>query len=148
VIRYSLVCANAHEFESWFKDSEAYEAQSARGLLTCPACNSSKVEKAIMTPRVARKDRDVAAPASHDRAVVLATPEQTALRAKLRELRQMLVENSDYVGASFPEEARRIHYGEADQRAIHGEASLDEVRTLIDEGVEIMPLPLVPDERN
>lgn len=101
-----------------------------------------------MAPQVARKDRSLPIPVASDHSVALATPEQSELRAKLRELRQLLVQNSEYVGAEFPEQARRIHFGEADPRAIHGEASLDEVRSLLDEGVEIMPLPLVPDERN
>jgi hypothetical protein len=153
VIRFTLVCEAAHSFESWFRDGAAYDEQRERGLLTCPACGSLKVEKAIMAPQVARKDREAAPrePASEASApapVALLTPEQTQLRTKLRELRELMTQNSDNVGDKFAQEARRMHFGEIEHRAIHGEANHEEVSALLEDGVEVMPLPGLPEDRN
>src|SRR5262249_35546645 len=114
VIRFALVCESAHDFESWFRDGAAYEEQRERGLLSCPVCQSAKIEKAIMAPQVARKDRgETSAPApavaAEPAPVALMTPEQAQLRAKLKELRELMVRNSDDVGEKFAEEARRMH---------------------------------------
>jgi len=151
VIRFSLACEAAQSFESWFRDGAAYDEQQERGLLTCPVCGSSKVEKAIMAPQIARKDREAAPPpndASSPAPVALLTPEQTQLRAKLRELRELMTQNSDNVGDKFAQEARRMHFGEIEHRQIHGEANREEVSALLDDGVEVMPLPGLPEDRN
>ena len=159
MIRYNLRCERGHAFESWFQSSSAYESQERRRLINCPACGSAKVERAIMAPQIARKkgrDRVAAAPAAPAEAATPASQTSTPLlmaqerelRAKLRELRDHFVKNADNVGDRFPTEARKMHYGDIEHRPIYGEASPDEARSLIDEGVEVTPLPVLPDDRN
>ena len=156
MIRYSLRCERGHGFESWFQSSSAYDSQVKRKLVTCPACGSAKVEKSIMAPQiVSKKRRDSAAPApaaSTDVTAPASTPlmmaQERELRAKLRELRDHIVKNADNVGERFPNEARKMHYGDIEHRPIYGEASPDEARSLIEEGVEVSPLPVLPDDRN
>jgi hypothetical protein len=156
MIRYALHCERGHEFESWFQTSSAYESQVKRKLVTCPACGSAKVEKAIMAPRIvskkARPKVDEAPAAPTDVAAPASTPllmaEERELRAKLKELREHIVKTADNVGERFPNEARKMHYGDIEHRPIYGEASPDEARALIDEGVEVTPLPVLPDDRN
>jgi len=157
VIKYALVCASGHDFESWFADSAAYDKQAKRKLVTCPVCGSSKVEKAIMAPRLsgARK-RDAApapiadAPAAPPAAapVAMISPQEQEFRAKLKELRDHLTKNATDVGGKFPEEARKMHYGEKEHRSIYGVASPEEAKELAEEGIEFHPLPVLPDERN
>jgi len=156
MIRYNLHCDKGHAFESWFQSSSAYEAQEKRKLVNCPACGSAKVERAIMAPQiVSKKGRDIEAPAPAATADVTAptsTPllmaQERELRAKLKELRDHIVKNADNVGERFPNEARKMHYGDIEHRPIYGEASPEEARSLIDEGVEVSPLPVLPDDRN
>jgi len=152
VIRYALTCDKRHRFESWFKSSTAYEEQVARGLLACPVCGSSKVEKAMMAPTVTRRQRRAAAPrapAGEDKSpVALISEHERELRGKLKELRDQLIKNADYVGPKFAEEARKMHYGEIEHRSIYGEASPEEAKKLAEEGIEFHPLPILPDERN
>ncbi|HSP48586.1 MAG TPA: DUF1178 family protein [Pseudolabrys sp.] len=155
MIRYSLVCNKGHDFESWFQDSAAYDKQVKRKLITCPHCDSAKVEKAIMAPRLAgaRKremiaEPPAAAPAPEKASVAMISPQEKELRSKLKELREQLTKNADHVGPKFPEEARKMHYGETKHRSIYGEASLEEAKALAEEGIEFHPLPILPDERN
>jgi hypothetical protein len=156
MIRYNLRCERGHAFESWFQSSSAYEQQEKRKLVNCPACGSAKVERAIMAPQiVSKKGRDSAAPApaaATDATAPASTPlmmaQERELRAKLRELRDHIVKNADNVGERFPNEARKMHYGDIEHRPIYGEASPDEARSLIEEGVEVSPLPVLPDDRN
>jgi hypothetical protein len=159
MIRYSLRCERGHAFESWFQSSSAYESQEKRKLVSCPSCGSVKVERAIMAPQiVSKKGREIAAPAPAGSAAPaeVATTESTPLlmaqerelRAKLKELRDHITKNADNVGERFPNEARKMHYGDIEHRPIYGEASPDEARALIDEGVEVSPLPVLPDDRN
>ena len=156
MIRYTLRCERGHAFESWFQTSSAYDSQVKRKLVTCPACGSARVEKAIMAPQiVSKKGRDSAVPAPASPADVTipsSTPlmmaQERELRAKLRELRDHIVKNADNVGERFPNEARKMHYGDIEHRPIYGEASPDEARSLIEEGVEVSPLPVLPDDRN
>jgi hypothetical protein len=168
MIRYTLVCEARHSFESWFQNSDAYDKQARRGLVICPVCNSTRVEKAIMAPRIAtaRKPTEAsvatnevktpatapaaaAAPTQAARApVAMMSPQEGELRKKLKELREHLVKNADYVGRQFPEEARKMHYGEIEHRSIYGEASPDQAKQLHEEGIEFHPLPVLPDERN
>jgi hypothetical protein len=159
MIRYTLACEHGHSFESWFQNSAAYDKQAKRGLVTCPACNSSKVEKAIMAPRLARADvpeppppipAPPAAPALAvtKTSVAIMSSQERELRQKLKELRDHVTKNANYVGPKFPEEARKIHYGETEHRSIYGEASPDEVRALHEEGIEFHPLPILPDDQN
>jgi hypothetical protein len=154
MIRYALACAEGHSFESWFQDSAAFDKQARQKLVTCPICGSAKVEKAIMSPRLAgtRKRGAARAPAparaTDKTPVAMMSPQEQELRSKLKELREHLTKNADYVGQRFPEEARKMHYGEADHRSIYGEASPDEAKKLHEEGIEFHPLPILPDERN
>jgi hypothetical protein len=157
MIRYALRCDHDHSFESWFQSSSAYESQVKRKLVSCPTCGSMTVEKAIMAPRiVGKKGRESAAPTLSEPTEIVpqasSTPlvmaQERELRAKLKELRDHIVKNADNVGESFPNEARKMHYGEIEHRPIYGEASPDEARALIDEGVEVSPLPVLPEDRN
>jgi hypothetical protein len=158
MIHYNLRCERGHAFESWFQSSAAYESQEKRKLVNCPVCGSAKVERAIMAPQiVSKKGRDKAEPvpaAPADTAATASTPtpllmaQERELRAKLKELRDHIVKNADNVGERFPNEARKMHYGDIEHRPIYGEASPDEARALIEEGVEVSPLPVLPDDRN
>ncbi|MGB6348611.1 MAG: DUF1178 family protein [Pseudolabrys sp.] len=161
MIRYALACERGHDFESWFQDSAAYDKQAKRGLVTCPLCGSPKVEKAIMAPRLsvtAKKKRvpvAAATPATESPTaatppapVAMISPQEQELRTKLKELRNHLTKNADNVGPKFPEEARKMHYGETEHRSIYGVASPEEAKELSEEGVEFHPLPPLPDERN
>ncbi len=161
MIRYALICEKGHDFESWFQDSTAYDKQAKRGLVTCPRCGSAKVEKAIMAPRLsaAAKKRgtpiEAPAPASAtptapapSAPVAMISPQEQEFRSKLKELRDHLTKNADNVGGKFPEEARKMHYGEIEHRSIYGVASPEEAQDLSEEGIEFHPLPLLPDERN
>ncbi len=160
MIRYALNCDQGHAFESWFPSSAAYDQQAKRALVTCPICGSAKVEKAIMAPRLARTEAaepppplamlpaPPLPPASGKTPVAIMSPPERELRKKLKELREHLTQNADYVGPRFPEQARKIHYGEIEHRSIYGEASPDEARELHEEGIEFHPLPILPDEFN
>jgi hypothetical protein len=161
MIRYTLRCERDHNFESWFQDSAAYDTQVKRKLVSCPVCDSVKVGKAIMAPRIVGKkggERAEPAPAPtpaaeapaapHPGATPLLMSQERELRAKIKELRDHIVKNADNVGEKFPNEARKMHYGEIEHRPIYGEASPQEAKSLIDEGVEVSPLPVLPDDRN
>jgi len=159
MIHYNLRCERGHAFESWFQSSAAYESQEKRKLVNCPVCGSAKVERAIMAPQIVSKKRRDSAPelapapaATTDVTAPASTPllmaQERELRAKLKELRDHIVKNADNVGERFPNEARKMHYGDIEHRPIYGEASADEARSLIDEGVEVSPLPVLPDDRN
>ena len=155
MIRYALRCERGHEFDSWFQSSAAYDSQHNRGLVACPICESTTVNKAIMAPRIARKGKSKSAPvpaaAPADDAAptsLVMAPQERELVAKLRELRDHVLKNADNVGNKFPDEARKMHYGDIDHRAIYGEATTEEARALIDEGIEVAPLPVLPGDRN
>ena len=145
MIRYELHCELGHGFDGWFRDSAGYERQAGAGLLSCPQCGSAKVAKALMAPHVA-KSRPQPAEAAPPSAKP--DPRAEAVMALFRRIRQEVAANSDYVGERFPEEARRIHYAEAEPRGIYGEASLEEAKALREEGIEVLPLPPLPEERN
>jgi hypothetical protein len=149
MIRYSLVCSNAHEFEGWFRSSEDFDAQSSAGLCACPECGSTSVAKALMRPNVTTSESKAVVPAaSQDKQLVAVPPEAREFLEKLKEIKTALLDGSENVGQRFAEEARRIHFGEAPVRAVHGEATADDARALIEEGIDILPLPILPDERN
>ncbi|CUU44033.1 hypothetical protein BVIRIDIS_30620 [Blastochloris viridis] len=142
-------CGKGHEFESWFPSFEAFEAQQQRRLVTCPLCGATEITKQLMAPSVARGGRE-AEPMSAEPVAptALISPDDVELRTKLRALRTQLVENSDYVGPSFPDEARRMHAGEIGHRSIWGEATAADARALIEEGIEVMALPPILEDRN
>jgi hypothetical protein len=157
MIHYALHCEHGHDFDSWFQNSASYDKQAKRALIACPICGSVKVEKAIMAPRLNRAE--AAAPNVPPTApvppgppakapVAMMSPPERELRKKLKELRDHVTKNADYVGPRFPEQARKIHYGETEHRSIYGEASPDEAKELHDEGIEFHPLPILPDEYN
>ena len=156
MIHYALICEKGHEFESWFADSAAFDKQVKRKLIACPHCGSAKVDKAIMAPRLAssRKRKKPAeapvpaAPAPEKAPVAMISPQEQEFRVKLKELREHLTKNADNVGQKFPEEARKMHYGEIEHRSIYGEASPQDAKELAEEGIEFHPLPILPDERN
>ncbi len=139
MIRFTLKCSQDHRFESWFQSNTAFEDLNARGLVTCPDCGDAEIEKAIMAPRV-RPARN-AAPAPAEPAVP-AKPDPRA--AALKELRDHVEKNSEYVGMSFAAEARAIHDGDAPDRAIYGEAKREEAVKLLQDGVPVAPLPFIP----
>jgi len=160
MIRYSLRCERDHTFESWFQSSSAYDSQLRRKLITCPVCGSAKIDKAIMAPQVVSKKgrepvvqesmpaHETAAPAAEPTPAPLLMAQERELRVKLKELRDHIVKNADNVGERFPKEARAMHYGDIEHRPIYGEASPDEAKALIEEGIEVAPLPVLPEDRN
>lgn len=168
MIRYSLVCDQAHEFEVWFRDSADFTRQADRALLVCPVCGSQSVEKRLMAPAVVggRKPADpkqdmavaeVAAktteetlqPATASSAMLAAlSPEQAKVMEFARRFRHEVEKNADYVGKRFADEARKIHYGEAEPRGIYGETTAEDAASLLDEGVDVLPLPVLPEEQN
>jgi len=135
MIAYQLRCDGGHEFEGWFGSSVAFDEQAAGGKLLCPICASKKVEKAPMAPSVAGTKKS-ARPAE----------ELKKMRQFMTGMRKYVEANADYVGSTFPEEARKIHYGEVEERHIYGEATLQEAKELIEEGVDVAPLPPDLDE--
>jgi hypothetical protein len=149
VIRYDLQCEAGHGFESWFRSSGDYDAQRKRKLVECPLCGSHEVEKQIMAPRLARRDKGEPAKPREDKApVAMMSPQEAEFRQKLRELREHVTKNAEHVGEKFPELARQMHNEEIERRSIYGEASAEEVKSLLDEEVDIHPLPILPDDRN
>lgn len=162
MIRYTLACDQAHEFESWFADSQAYDDQAAAGYVSCSRCGSLKVGKTIMAPALARTSAEERAQAAPP---VMAADQPAhsdptsppdgggdeaarRLRDVMRAVRQYVVQNTHDVGAQFPAEARRIHEGDAEPRAIRGEARPEDVRALLEEGIDILPMPSLPDDLN
>lgn len=151
MIRFTLVCDHEHEFEAWFRDNAGFEEQRERGVLSCPVCGDGAVRKALMAPAIARGLREPEAPARPGSPQAPADPRRAALEQMfraLRELRSHVEENFEHVGERFPEEARKIHYGEADQRGIMGKATVEQAREMLEEGIDIAPLPVIPDDLN
>jgi hypothetical protein len=160
MIAYDLVCkAGAHRFEGWFGSSADFESQKLGGLLSCPVCGDPAVEKAVMAPNVGRKGNQLpSAPQSSkgDEAVAVANMpeipvEMVNMISKLAEMQAKMLEKSDWVGDRFADEARAIHYGDAPDRIIHGNATIDDARDLHEEGIAVAPLPLPfipPDAKN
>ncbi|MEX0339797.1 MAG: DUF1178 family protein [Arenibacterium sp.] len=140
MIQYALKCAEGHRFDSWFQSADAYEKLAARGLVECAVCGGGGVEKAVMTPRVN-------ATSSQTKERPLSVPANPAEQA-LAEMRKQIETNSDYVGNEFAKQARAMHEGEAPERAIHGEARLDEAKKLVEDGVPVMPLPFLPNRKS
>jgi hypothetical protein len=141
MIRFSLACHNEHSFDGWFRNSEDFEKQKKRGLIACPDCGSTGVEKALMAPSVSTGRK-------REKMALAMNAEQKKALAQLKALSEKLRENADYVGDKFAEEARKIHFGESDPRGIYGEATLDEAKSLAEDGVEFMSVPIFPEDRN
>ncbi|WP_295042410.1 DUF1178 family protein [uncultured Paracoccus sp.] len=132
MIRYGLRCENGHEFDGWFRSSDAFETTRAAGHVACTQCGSAKVEKTLMAPSVAAKPSE---------------PAPGSPEAVLRALRAQVEANSDYVGLKFADEARAMHEGRAPGRAIHGEARIEDARKLLEDGVPVAPLPFIPRQK-
>ncbi|MFZ5792705.1 MAG: DUF1178 family protein [Pseudomonadota bacterium] len=145
MILFELKCDRHHQFEGWFRDGKGYEAQTKAGKIVCPVCGSRRIEKAMMAPRIGKgarqRDGEGKSPAAS-----ISTKQQAEMKAvqMLRELRQKIEANCDYVGPEFAEEARRIHYGEAEARGIYGETTPEEATALDEEGIEVARIPWVP----
>ncbi len=134
MIRYALRCANGHVFDSWFRSSDGYDAMRAAGQVTCTTCGSTDVDKTLMAPAVSE-------------ATTAPRPTGAPAETALDKLRQHVEKTSDYVGSNFVSEARAMHQGSAPERAIHGEARIEDARKLIEDGVPIAPLPFVPRQK-
>ncbi|MGA9826364.1 MAG: DUF1178 family protein [Methylocystis sp.] len=163
MIHYSLVCDAAHEFDGWFRDSATFDAQASSGVVVCPYCHSTSIAKAVMAPHVARKfysgasveeKRQPSCARREDegqeesRPVALLDERHAQLRAMIRELRESIVASTEDVGERFPSEARKIQDGDAEPRPIRGRASLAEAKSLLEDGIEILPFPGLPGEGN
>ncbi|MFD2236639.1 DUF1178 family protein [Aureimonas populi] len=145
MIHFQLRCEPAgHGFDGWFRSGEDFDAQCARGLVQCPACGSQSVAKALMAPALATGKEAPAA--SGPQAVTGAPAELARAYAKLQEMAREVRANSEYVGRDFAQEARRIHFGEAQERRIYGEASGAEVKALAEDGIPALPLPALPED--
>ena len=141
MIRFSLGCDHGHEFEGWFRSNDDFETQKKRGLIDCPDCGSHKVQKTLMAPAVSTSKR-------HEKVALAMNAEQRKIMAEMKALTEKMRENADYVGEKFAEEARKIHFGETEARGIYGEASPDEAKSLAEDGVPFMPIPVFPEDRN
>jgi hypothetical protein len=145
MIKYALGCAEGHAFDSWFPDSAAYDKQRKRGFVACPECGSTRVDKAIMAPAVVGGARAIMVEASPG---IAADDQRRRTREFYVRMRREIEANTDDVGAKFPEVARAIHLGEEPERAIRGRASLAEAKSLLEDGVGVLPLPMLEDELN
>ena len=141
MIRFSLHCDHGHEFEGWFRDNADFDRQSERKLVACPVCNSPDIQKSLMAPAVSTSR-------SKEQVAIAMDQAQKQVLEQMRELSRKVRENADYVGDQFAEEARKIHFGETEARGIYGEASKEDVHSLIEDGVEVMPLPVFPEDKN
>lgn len=171
MIRYMLTCELAHDFEGWFRNSDDFDIQKEKSLVSCPVCGSSDVHKKLMAPAVSTarvkegpvepvvvenapeqpvvpETGDAPADTVQQAALMPRDPNQREVLDALRVLRNRMVEASEYVGKDFPEEARKMHYGESEERNIYGESSPEDAKSLLDEGIDILPLPVLPDEKN
>lgn len=149
MIKYALICDSDHEFEAWFGSSSDYDKQNKRGLVECPSCGSNKVGKMLMAPGVSGTKKSAGSDVPMQQ---MAMPQMPAVSSEmmdqLRQFKKHVEANSENVGDKFPEEARKIHYGEAEARGIRGKASLEEATSLVEEGVGVMPIPELPEEKN
>jgi len=155
MIHYQLRCSADHSFDGWFRDSASFDVQAERGLVACPICGDTAVNRALMAPRIKKgaavldssgAPDTVPAPAEPEKAgpekAAVAMPDH--MRAMLQKLRAEVERNCDYVGPGFAEEARRIHRGESDRRGIYGESTPEQAEALADEGIEVARVPWVP----
>ncbi len=148
MIRYALRCANGHEFEGWFSASDDFDAQKADGRLSCPVCESAKVDKQIMAPAVACRRTDLAsARGAEGDAKAFASGHDPRIGELMRRIRAHVETHFDYVGDRFAQEARAMHAGEAEARSVYGEATAEEVKALVEEGVPVAPLPPAPPDK-
>lgn len=143
MIIYRLVCSSGHEFEGWFANSAMFDEQAAKHALDCPVCGDTDVRKAIMAPALGRSTEQSPAPVAQNGQM-----DHRKIRQFMAGYRKFIEANAEYVGPKFPEEARKIHYGETGERHIYGESTLKEARELVEEGIEIAPVPPDPEDLN
>ena len=152
MIRYDLICEHGHVFDGWFSDSKSFDQQVDLGLINCTQCGSTNVEKTLMAPNVATSKKDEIVTSSQEPAVPVANNHQmnlpTEMVEMMRKARQHIIDNSENVGDKFAESARKIHYNEEPQRNILGQATVEEISELADEGIESFPLPVLPEDNN
>ena len=147
MIRYDLICDKGHGFDGWFRDSAAYDAQAERRLVSCAHCGSDRVEKQLMAPGIPVKS-NAKADAPQKMVAGRVDPRTHMLMQMMREVRKNVEANAEYVGDRFADEARKIHYAESAKRGIYGEANPEEAQALIEEGIEVHPLPRLPEDSN
>lgn len=141
MISFNLICKNDHEFEGWFPNSAGFEEQHGKKRIECPVCGSRKVERALSAPNISTgESRD----ASRREKMLKAAEEKKVMMAKMR---SFVKDNCDYVGSNFAEEARKIHYGETDERGIYGESTIDEAKELAEEGIPVAPIPWMEENK-
>jgi hypothetical protein len=163
MIRYTLICDSGHGFDGWFADSASYDMQIGQGYVSCPVCASVHVAKAIMAPAVSTSRKRAAMQTDrpslpkHDGrqhanpsepAVAMLSEKEQALRTIIREVRSQIIANSTDVGDAFAQEARKIHEGESEERCIRGTASAQEIKALQDDGIETLPIPILPEDQH
>jgi hypothetical protein len=152
MIRFALRCVRGHDFESWFQSGAVFDAQAKARLIVCPLCRATEVSKAIMAPAVAsratKQPAESAPKAKSQTAVALLNRRDLQMRAMIDAFRKHVFETAEDVGTRFAEEARKIHDGLVPERAIHGEAKYEEARSLVEEGVSVLPIPPALDELN
>ncbi len=141
MIRFSLACDHGHEFEGWFRSNDDFDKQKKRGLIDCPDCGSHKIDKTLMAPAVSTTKR-------REKMALAMNAEQKRVMGEMKALADKMRENAENVGDKFAEEARKIHFGETEQRGIYGEATAEEAKSLVEDGVPFMPIPVFPDDRN
>jgi hypothetical protein len=146
MIRYDLHCDKGHEFDGWFSDSDSFDVQQKRNLLSCAHCGSVAVEKQMMAPGIPAKSNAKSDPVSVSGGLM--NPQAQKMLAMMREYRKAVESNAEYVGDRFAEEARKIHYEESEKRGIYGEARREEAEALLEEGIEVHPLPRLPEDTN
>jgi hypothetical protein len=147
MIHYQLRCGQQHHFDGWFKDSESFDTQAKLGLIECPDCGGTDIERALMAPAVAKGTTlpvPVAPPAPPEPQQVAVGRVPAMMMAMLQKIRAEVEKNCDYVGPDFADEARRMHRGEIEPRGIYGEASEEQAESLVDEGIEVAKIPWVP----
>ena len=137
MIVFNLNCSDcASSFEGWFENTHDYNKQIRKGLLTCPSCNSTRIKKGLMTPNVAKKSNSKISKTNK------------SIASNVKRLKKIIEKEFDYVGDKFTEEAKKIKYGEAKERAIYGEASIEQTKELIDEDIDVLPLPFSTKKTN
>jgi hypothetical protein len=141
MIRFALVCSQAHEFEGWFRDNADFDKQQKHNMVSCPVCETQSIGKAIMAPSISTGR-------SQEKITLAMGDEQRRMMSEMRAMAQKMKAGADYVGDKFADEARKIHDGDTEPRGIYGEATNEEARSLIEDGIDFMPLPTFPEDHN
>jgi hypothetical protein len=148
MISFNLRCDKDHEFEAWFASAEAFERATKAGANQCPVCGSAHIEKALMAPSVSTSKKRAGGDDAKKVKLAASDPRRKAMREALKDLRKKVTDNADYVGDKFAEEARKIHYEEVEPHGIYGEATTEDAKGLVEEGIEFHPLPDLPEDSN